>query len=268
METVVEDSQGIGWQPWGGPGGQANGGGIYQGSNTLTVLGCTFASNYVVGGTGGGWGGYYTVDRTRCLRRSAAEPAAMGLAQASAPSADWFMPRTIRLPTTRREAATEVREADGDSGVRGSSGNGGNGYAGALYVSNATVHCINNTFGWNTGYRRRYRYWDKWNCDVEEELHGLAEAWPWPTIFSLIAAPRTATGTLVDLGHNISSDSSCNFTGTGSRNNVDPRILPLADNGGPTWTCALSPGSPAIDAGGTTGAPATDQRGLPRGSIH
>jgi hypothetical protein len=47
---------------------------------------------------------------------------------------------------------------------------------------------------------------------------------------------------------------------------ADPLLLPLANNGGPTETQALSPGSPAIDAG-TTGCPptpATDQRGVSR----
>ena len=38
----------------------------------------------------------------------------------------------------------------------------------------------------------------------------------------------------------------------------------LATNGGPTATMSLLSGSPAIDAGTTTGAPSTDQRGLPR----
>ncbi len=36
---------------------------------------------------------------------------------------------------------------------------------------------------------------------------------------------------------------------------------PLADNGGPTLTHALLPGSPAIDAGDNTDAPEWDQRG-------
>ncbi|HEY5911032.1 MAG TPA: choice-of-anchor Q domain-containing protein, partial [Verrucomicrobiae bacterium] len=36
------------------------------------------------------------------------------------------------------------------------------------------------------------------------------------------------------------------------------------DNGGPTLTMALFPGSPTIDAGNTASAPATDQRGFPR----
>jgi hypothetical protein len=44
---------------------------------------------------------------------------------------------------------------------------------------------------------------------------------------------------------------------------VDPLLLPLANNGGPTRTCALRAASPAIDQGKNLG-PATDQRGAPR----
>jgi CSLREA domain-containing protein/uncharacterized repeat protein (TIGR02543 family) len=50
----------------------------------------------------------------------------------------------------------------------------------------------------------------------------------------------------------------------------DPNLGPLANNGGPTETHALLAGSPAIDAipqaagGDYNGAPATDQRGVPR----
>ncbi|MEN1728062.1 MAG: choice-of-anchor Q domain-containing protein [Pseudomonadota bacterium] len=44
--------------------------------------------------------------------------------------------------------------------------------------------------------------------------------------------------------------------------NTDPLLGPLAGNGGPTFTHALLPGSPAIDAGTAgTFAPDTDQRG-------
>ena len=45
---------------------------------------------------------------------------------------------------------------------------------------------------------------------------------------------------------------------------LDPALGPLAANGGPTYTLALLPGSPAIDAGDAAGAPHFDQRGLPR----
>jgi CSLREA domain-containing protein len=45
---------------------------------------------------------------------------------------------------------------------------------------------------------------------------------------------------------------------------IDPRLGPLADNGGPTLTHALLLGSPAIDAASTPDCPATDQRGVLR----
>jgi predicted outer membrane repeat protein len=45
---------------------------------------------------------------------------------------------------------------------------------------------------------------------------------------------------------------------------IDPRLGPLANNGGPTQTHALLPGSPAIDHGDNADAPATDQRGVAR----
>ena len=45
---------------------------------------------------------------------------------------------------------------------------------------------------------------------------------------------------------------------------ADPRLGPLADNGGPTSTHALLDGSSALDAGTSTDAPVTDQRGISR----
>jgi len=42
---------------------------------------------------------------------------------------------------------------------------------------------------------------------------------------------------------------------------ADPQLLPLADNGGPTWTHALPAGSPARNKGNNAGHLANDQRG-------
>ena len=64
------------------------------------------------------------------------------------------------------------------------------------------------------------------------------------------------------LGHNLSSDNTCFLTATGDRPSTDPRLGRLAANGGPTWTQALLPGSPAID--GAAGCPNHDQRGVRR----
>lgn len=49
-------------------------------------------------------------------------------------------------------------------------------------------------------------------------------------------------------GSNLDSGTGCHFSFFGDLSGVDPRLGPLADNGGPTLTNALLPGSPAIDA--------------------
>jgi CSLREA domain-containing protein len=67
-------------------------------------------------------------------------------------------------------------------------------------------------------------------------------------------------------GYNLDSGTSCNLSRTTDLTATDPLLGPLADNGGPTPTLALLPGSPAIDHGGTStnGCPPTDQRGVTR----
>ncbi len=69
----------------------------------------------------------------------------------------------------------------------------------------------------------------------------------------------TNFGTLATNTNNLIEDGSCNPAVTG-----DPRLSPLADNGGPTQTMALGTGSPAIDAGDDATCEPTDQRGVSR----
>src|SRR5206468_185277 len=71
------------------------------------------------------------------------------------------------------------------------------------------------------------------------------------------AAATTISGTITSQGNNLSTDNP-GFGATGDKPNTQPLIGPLQDNGGATFTHPLLPGSPAIDAGNNTGAPATD----------
>lgn len=71
-------------------------------------------------------------------------------------------------------------------------------------------------------------------------------------------------GTVTSHGYNISSDNGGGYlNGPGDQINTNPLLGPLQDNGGPTLTHALLPGSPAIDAGDPkfTPPPYYDQRG-------
>jgi hypothetical protein len=78
-------------------------------------------------------------------------------------------------------------------------------------------------------------------------------------------------GTFTSLGYNLSSDSTCNFSGPGDLNNTEPKLGPLQNNGGPTQTMSEALSSPTVDAGNPSGCTdgqghllTTDQRGAPR----
>jgi alpha-tubulin suppressor-like RCC1 family protein len=73
-----------------------------------------------------------------------------------------------------------------------------------------------------------------------------------PALVNTLLAGNNGTNSFTDSGHNLLSATTVGVVG------------PLADNGGPTLTMALLPGSPAIDAADTASAPPTDQRGVPR----
>ena len=69
-------------------------------------------------------------------------------------------------------------------------------------------------------------------------------------------------GVLTSLGHNLIGNArgGSGFVSSDLLN-VNPLLGPLQNNGGPTQTMALLPGSPAIAAGDPTDAPEYDQRG-------
>ncbi|MFH8492637.1 choice-of-anchor Q domain-containing protein [Streptomyces coeruleorubidus] len=73
---------------------------------------------------------------------------------------------------------------------------------------------------------------------------------------------KKAFATIASQGNNIDGDGSCRLSAPGDLPSRAPLVGPLADNGGPTDTVALLPGSPALDA--ADGCPATDQRGVAR----
>ncbi len=80
---------------------------------------------------------------------------------------------------------------------------------------------------------------------------------------------NNTSGTVTSRGYNLSSDDGGNVLNAATdQHYLDPKLGPLQNNGGPTFTHAFSPGSPAIDKGKTNAVTglvsSTDQRGLSR----
>jgi len=136
----------------------------------------------------------------------------------------------------------------------------GNGQAGTILNWGATVTIINSTFSGNgTQFLSSgpsgaiYNLFDRALITLENTI--VADS-----------GGSNCTGAITDGGHNLrwpSTDTSC----VGAFG--DPMLAALADNGGPTQTMALEPGSAAIDAGDNgicAAAPvgSLDQRGFVR----
>jgi CSLREA domain-containing protein len=149
------------------------------------------------------------------------------------------------------------------------SGNSAGNRAGGLYVVGGPVMANNLTISGNTA-----------DSDANGTGDGgglyVSTTSPMTLRNSILAANSDRGGQAPDCsqfsgnaftsgGHNLfGSTTGCTFVpGTGDLPNVDPRLGPLADNGGFTQTHALSKRSPARNAGGADCA-AADQRGVPR----
>jgi hypothetical protein len=132
------------------------------------------------------------------------------------------------------------------------SGNSGGGIytdlglpAGGSSVFNSTMS-DNYVEIWNTGFNGSY---------VENTIFKVS-----PGGHSILLG----NGAIVSRGYNVSSDDGGGYlNGPGDQINTEPMLGPLQDNGGPTFTHELLPGSPAINAGDPNFAPPPDfdQRG-------
>jgi CSLREA domain-containing protein len=75
---------------------------------------------------------------------------------------------------------------------------------------------------------------------------------------------KDCKGTVHSSGGNIADDSSCHFSANADKNNTNPKLGPLQNNGGPTHTELPKAGSAAIDHGLNSACPKVDQRGVKR----
>ncbi|HTI97718.1 MAG TPA: choice-of-anchor Q domain-containing protein [Dongiaceae bacterium] len=211
--------------------GEGHGGAIYS-SADLTVQGSTFTGNaaqvfnYLGGGEVSG-GAIYA--QTNCALTNTTLAGNIAAGAAVDPfypdkGGDAYGGALFCAGATLNLASCTLY---GNQAVGGASQSPGTGFGGGICATNGTVNLVNVILATNT---------------------------PGSNCF----------GTVNDLGHNLSSDASCNFSAAGSLNDTDPVLGPLGDYGGPTPTLPLLAGSPAIDAGDPVNYPATDQRGHAR----
>ncbi|MFA7345289.1 MAG: leucine-rich repeat protein [Terrimicrobiaceae bacterium] len=274
-------------------GGNAFGGAIYNDNGSLILTGCTLANNTVTGGvgntgaysagTGGAGGNGYggailnsggSVVIANCTFQT--NRAVGGAGGAGGHGYDGY---TYWVSGPFGSGHTETVPG----GPGGHGGDGGNGFGGSLHSSSGgTVTMLNVTMasgsssgggGGAPGSPGAYGYGDYgWGASGSSSLGGnICIASGAATLKNTIVAYGNGTpgfncsGTLIDDGNNICSDTTAGFSLAGSLNNMDPLLASaLAPNGGPTMTIALLPQSPAIDAGDDAVAPPTDQRDLPR----
>jgi hypothetical protein len=267
--------------PAGTAAGSAGGGAIYN-QGTLALQASTVMSNSATGGSGGsggnGCGGgspisYVTTDGGA----GAAGGSGIGGAIFNGGSAN-LLNCTIAF-NSGPGGAGGAGGAGGPSNqsIGGNGANGGNGGNGCGGIYGGTLNLINCTVAFNSGKlgprgiggvagHGGFRDGQPGTNGSDGLVFGALGTDGSTLVNTLLATntPVNASGAINDLGHNLSSDGSGAFSAPGSLTNADPKLGPLASNGGPTLTMALVAGSLAIDAGDTSAAPPTDQRGFPR----
>jgi hypothetical protein len=253
--------------------GEGNGGGgVLNENGTMTITGSTISNNSTSQGfteasfvsVGGGISNpsgsslmiaNSTISGNRCSA-SNFDPLFPAATSAFGGGVDNSGSLTITNCTISGNLAVATGISNGDTGYGGGISNGGD-----LQITSSTIahnSASGDDFGFGGG------------------INGFAAARTNSSIIALNTASTrgpdyyTHIGVLQSTGYNIignNADAVINSQPTDQIGTpaapIDPLLGPLADNGGPTLTHALEPGSPAINRGDPA-APPRDQRGYGR----
>ncbi|MEP6817947.1 MAG: choice-of-anchor Q domain-containing protein [bacterium] len=215
--------------------GAARGGAILADGGNLVVDTATFASNSAHGGNGGNGG------RNNGGTCAQSQHGPGGLAYGGALTNNNAATLNIKHTTISLNSAQAGNSGVNTPGVSLPAQNAAEGTGGGIRVGPGSVTLENTIIAGNTA------------------ANGVGAN---PGAFT--AGPNV-DGSVTSNGHNLLgvAAEATGFSGTGDQTGANPMLMALAANGGPTQTMALSPGSPALDAGVAAGA-TTDQRGMPR----
>jgi hypothetical protein len=216
-------------------GGAARGGAILADGGSLIINTATFASNSAHGGNGGDGG------KTNGGSCAGTQHGAGGLAYGGAITNNNAATMNIKHATISLNNAQAGNSGVNQSGAVSPARLVAEGTGGGIRIGSAGVTLENTIIAGNTA------------------ANGTGNASGAPT-----PGPNV-DGAVISNGHNLLgvATEATGFTGAGDQTGVNPMLAALANNGGPTRTMALKPGSPAIDAGVAAGA-TFDQRGMSR----
>jgi uncharacterized repeat protein (TIGR01451 family)/CSLREA domain-containing protein len=278
-------------------GGEGQGGGIFV-AGTLTLSESTVSGNGFGGGSGGGIFvngiGTLTLLNSTVSDNNAAGSVGGGIANESGTLT--LINSTISDNTA---SAGGGIYSVGPLSVSGSTVSGntasepfGNGFGGGIVDGGGTATLTNSTVSGNTaggaiadgGGVTNFGSLTATNVTISDNgatgsssgFGGGVVSFGSTVLANAIVADQTAggdcSGLITDSGYNLDSDGTCGLSSANnSLSNTNPLLdaAGLKDNGGPTQTIALEPGSPAIDAipptvNGCGTTVTTDQRGVSR----
>ncbi len=249
--------------------GKSSGGGAVENLGTLRVTRCTFRNNAATNGNGG---------------------AIFNFGNTTVTSSTFTSNASSGADINGINSGGAIFNSLGTTTVTGSvfSSNTGQ-YGGAIYNNSGTVQVTNNSFYANTATGNGGAIDNGATMNVTGSTFSGNSAPNGGGIYSetdgsitlglsVVANNTAPTGpdlnlSFGDFGGNviskidgstgISNGVNNNRTGT-SAAPLDAKLGPLANNGGPTQTFALLPGSPAIDIRACSSGLTTDQRGVSR----
>jgi CSLREA domain-containing protein len=197
----------------------------------LLVIDSTISNNTIEGlGVSGGGVGVYGTGPARFYRSTISGNRAIG---AGSRGGGVFGPGAVELV---------------QSTVSGNSSEGENAIGGGVHAKNLVA--LHSTVADNTAASFGGGVYATGNVALEGIiLAGNVAVLEGPDFYRLGTSTLTVNYSLLSNTTGSGIEAS---TGNGNLLNVDPLLSPLQDNGGPTWTHALLPESPAIDAGDPT----------------
>jgi hypothetical protein len=208
------------------------GGGINSYGGTLTISGSSFNNN-----TGTMYGGGLANDA------STATVSASTFSNNHSPNNGGGLENSGTLTLTNCTVSANHAETGSGGGLFWYPGVG----AGPITILNSTI--VDNTAGTQGG-----------NIYAGGAMNPSIR--PKNTLIAF-GSPNNCDSQIASQGYNLESANSCGSMASDIVN-ANPKLGPLQNNGGATWTRGLQIGSPAIDAGTNSGCPATDQRGVNR----